>query len=174
MNALLWTITTTCRWTQVYYWRTFCLFKELFYYYTSTKSRWWKEMGHGQHTTYFLCISSLKESVSCNRLFNASKQISILRNLRLWDGFKITFLIESNTCKLMVLPKTKGLSVMEYHKKKATTDESPMDVSLCRRHWSASVCLRSGGTCKWRSTEFRLVASSNKLILNARSVSWWW
>ena len=34
------------------------------------------------------------------------------------NGLKITFLIESNTCKLMVLPQTKGLSVMEYQKKK--------------------------------------------------------
>ena len=41
------------------------------------------------------------------------------------NGLKITFLIESNTCKLMVLPQTKGLSVMEYHKKTAT-DESPL------------------------------------------------
>lgn len=42
------------------------------------------------------------------------------------DGFKITFVIESNTCKLMVLSQTKGLSVMEYHIKKTATDESPM------------------------------------------------
>ena len=40
-----------------------------------------------------------------------------------WDSFKITFLIESNTCKLMVLPQTKGLSVMEYHKKKKTATD---------------------------------------------------
>ena len=82
MNALLLTIPTTCKWTQVYYWRKFCLFKELLYYYSITKSRRWKKMGHGQHAIYLLCIPSLKESVLCNRSFIASTQIRIFWNLR--------------------------------------------------------------------------------------------
>ena len=80
-----------------------------------------------------------------------------------WDSFKITFLIERNTCKLMVLPHTKGLSVMEYHKKKNSYWWNS-NVSLCRRHWSASLWFRSGGTCKWRSTEFRLQFSFVKQV----------
>lgn len=46
------------------------------------------------------------------------------------NGFKITFLTESNhTCKLIVLPQTKGLSIYKSWgntKKQLLTDASPM------------------------------------------------
>ena len=83
-------------------------------------------MDHGQHTILtccaFLVLKKAFDVIDHSRLNKL--EYSVFETMSS-NGLKITFLIESNTCKLMVLPQTKGLSVMEYHKKTAT-DESPL------------------------------------------------
>ena len=84
-------------------------------------------MDHGQHTILtccaFLVLKKAFDVIDHSRLNKL--EYSVFETMSS-NGLKITFLIESNTCKLMVLPQTKELSVMEYQKKKKkATDESP-------------------------------------------------
>ena len=71
----------------------------------------------------------------------------------------------------MVLPHTKGLSVMEYHKKKTATDETLMflyaDDAEVHRSGSDREVLVNEDLQNFASN----LASSNKLILNERSLS---
>ena len=158
MNALLWTITTTWKRTQVYYWRTFCLFKELFYYYSITKGRWWKEMDHGQHTILTCCASLVLK-----KAFDVIDHSTLLNKLEysgIWDNVFRWF--QDYVCNRKQYVQVNGTAsdkrIISHGvpQKKKNSYWWKSNVCLCRRHWSASLWFRSGGTCKWRSTECRL------------------